>query len=205
VAAAVAFLVAVAALIAFARTEAGRGAAAMVPLPMFAIPAFRGAVTATAGMTFGMYGALFLLPLVWLTEKTLGPIAAGVALTPSALVFVATSPFSGRLAERVGARLMMSGGVAIIGSGLILIGATASEPGLAGAEFGLALTGLGMGLATGPLMGTAVGAVFALVGGGAGGLRLAMLLGGALQVAAALSAWTTTRVEARASSGGGAL
>ena len=235
VAAAVAFLVAVAALIAFARTEAGRGAAAMVPLPMFAIPAFRGAVTATAGMTFGMYGALFLLPLVWLTQKTLGPIAAGVALTPSALVFVATSPFSGRLAERVGARLMMSGGVAIIGSGLILIGATASEPGLAGAEFGLALTGLGMGLATGPLMGTAVGAVpaarsgtaaalinvarmagatigvaalgavFALAGGGAGGLRLAMLLGGALQVAAALSAWTTTRVEARASSGGGAL
>ena len=47
--------------------------------------------------------------------------------------------------------------MAIIGCGLILIGATASPTGLAGAEVGFALTGLGMGLATGPLMGAAVG------------------------------------------------
>jgi DHA2 family methylenomycin A resistance protein-like MFS transporter len=30
---------------------------------MFAIREFRSAVTATAGMTFGIYGMLFLLPL----------------------------------------------------------------------------------------------------------------------------------------------
>ena len=158
-AAVVAFLVAAAALIAFIRIEAARGAAALVPLSMFAIRPFRGAVTATAGMTFGMYGALFLLPLVWLSRGALSPVAVGLALTPSAAAFVVTSPFSGRLAERVGSRLMMSGGVAIIGCGLILIGATASATALAGAEAGLALTGLGMGLATGPLMATAVGAV----------------------------------------------
>jgi MFS transporter, DHA2 family, methylenomycin A resistance protein len=146
---------------------------------------------------------------------------------PSAVAFVVTSPFSGRLAERVGARLMMSGGVAIIGCGLIMIGATASMASLAGAEAGLALTGLGMGLAIGPLMGAAVGAVpaarsgtaaslinvarmagatigvavlgavfgavFAMAGAGPGGLTVAMLLGGALQIAAAASAWMTTR------------
>jgi len=58
VAAAGAFAVAVAALVAFIGVEARRGAKALVPLPMFAIPAFRGAATATAGMTFGMYGML---------------------------------------------------------------------------------------------------------------------------------------------------
>jgi MFS family permease len=79
--------------------EAGRDAAALVPLSKFAIGEFRGAVTATAGMTFGMYGMLFLLPLTWLSAGTLGPVAAGVALTPSAAVYVLASPFSGPLAE----------------------------------------------------------------------------------------------------------
>jgi MFS transporter, DHA2 family, methylenomycin A resistance protein len=223
-AAAVAFLVVAGALVAFIRIEAGR-AAALVPLPMFAIPEFRAAATATAGMTFGMYGMSFLLPLTWLSAGKLGPLAAGLALLPSAVAFVVTSPLSGRLAERVGARLMMSGGVAIIACGLILIGATASMTGLAGAEVGLALTGLGMGLATGPLMGAAVGAVpaarsgtaaslinvarmagatigvavlgavFAIAGAGPGGLTVAMLLGGALQIAASASAWMTTRAR----------
>lgn len=222
--AAAAFLIAAAGLIVFIRLETGREAAALVPLPIFAVRAFRAAMTATAGMTFGMYGMLFLLPLVWLSRGVLDPVAAGFALTPSAAVFVAVSPFSGRLAERVGARLMASGGVAIIGCGLILVGATASATGLVGAEAGLALTGLGMGLATGPLMGMAVGAVpaarsgtaaslinvarmagatigvavlgavFALAGGGPSGLRLAMLLGGVIQLAAAAIAWTTTRI-----------
>ena len=230
--AAAALAIAGAALMAFIRIEAKRGAKALVPLPMFAVCGFRGAATATAGMTFGMYGMLFLLPLFWLSRGTLGPAAAGFALMPSAAVYAATSPFSGPLAERIGARAMMSGGVAIIGSGLILIGATAYA-GIAGAEAGLALTGLGMGLSTGPLMGTAVGAVpaarsgtaaslinvarmagatlgvavlgavFALAGGGTVGLRLAMLVGGGAQLAAAASAWTTTHADRPTPSGAG--
>jgi MFS transporter, DHA2 family, methylenomycin A resistance protein len=230
-AAAVAFLVAAGALAVFIRIEAGRGVAALVPLSMFAIREFRGAATATAGMTFGMYGMLFLLPLVWLGARTLAPVAAGLALTPSAAAFVVTSPFSGHLAERVGSRLLTSGGVAVIGCGLLVIGATASTTNIVGAEVGLALTGLGMGLATGPLMGTAVGAVaaarsgtaaalinvarmagatigvavlgaaFALAGGGPSGLAVAMLLGGAVQIAAAATAWITTPAAPSRSTG----
>ena len=110
--------------------------------------------------------------------------AAGAALTPSAAVFVPTSPFSGRLTERVGSRLMMSGGVAIIGCGLLLIAATASTAGVVGAEIGLALTGLGMGLATGPLMGAAVGAVPAARSGTAAALiNVARMAGATIGVA----------------------
>jgi EmrB/QacA subfamily drug resistance transporter len=219
VGAAIAFAVACAALAGFIGVERRRGAAALVPLPMFALGDFRGAVTAAAGMTFGMYGMMFLLPLFWLSRGTLGPMEAGLAMTPSAAVYVATSPFSGHLAERVGAKRMISGGVAIIGCGLLMIGATATAQGIGGAEAGLALTGLGMGFATGPMMGAAVGAVpaarsgtaaslvnvarmsgatigvaalgavFAFAGGGPSGLRLAMLLGGAVQVTSAACAW----------------
>jgi EmrB/QacA subfamily drug resistance transporter len=219
--AAVAFAVASVALLGFIRIEKRRGASALVPLSVFGLAAFRGAVTAAAGMTFGMYGMMFLLPLFWLSSGALGPVPAGLAMTPSAAVHVVTSPLSGRLAERFGARLMISGGVAIIGCGLVLIAATASD--IWGAEISLALTGLGMGFATGPMMGAAVGAapaarsgtaaslvnvarmsgatigvatlgaVFAFAGGGAFGLTLAMLLGGAVQVGSALAAWVTTR------------
>jgi hypothetical protein len=52
---------------------------------------------------------------------------------------------------------MTTGGVAVIGSGLLLIGLSANQTTIVVAEIGLALTGLGMGLATGPLMGAAVG------------------------------------------------
>jgi MFS transporter, DHA2 family, methylenomycin A resistance protein len=224
-AAAALFTLAAAALVTFVRIEAGRGAAALVPLQIFAIPPFRAAAAAAAGMTFGMYGMMFLLPQFWLAQGKLDAIGAGLAMTPSAAAYVATSPLSGALSERFGARIMIAGGVAIVGSGLILIGATVSTAGIFWAETGLALTGLGMGLATGPIAGMAVaavpaarsgtaaslinvarmsgatigvaalGAVFALAGGGAGGLAVAMALGGIAQIAAAASAWRTTRTR----------
>ena len=227
------FALAVAALLAFIRIEARRGAAALVPLPIFAKSLFRAAATAAAGMTFGMYGMMFLLPLVWLGQGKLEPVGAGLAMTPSAAVYVVSSPFSGPLAERLGARVMISGGVAIIGCGLILIGATSGAAGIAGAEIGLALTGLGMGFATGPLAGLAVaavpaarsgtaaslinvarmsgatigvatlGAVFALAGGGARGLSVAMTLGGVAQIAAAASAWRTAASPSAGAADGG--
>jgi MFS family permease len=176
-------------------------------------------------MTFGMYGVLFLLPLTWQSTGRLDATEAGLALIPMALVFVIVSPFSGGLVRKFGARATTSGGVSIIGLGLLLIGASISQSGLLVAEIGLALTGLGMGIATGPLMGMAVGAVaasrsgtasslinvarmagatigvaalgsvFALAGEGHGGLRAAMVLGGCVQIACALYAWTARPEE----------
>ena len=218
-----AFVVALLALGLFVSTERRKGAGALVPLDIFSIRAFRGAVTATAGMTFGMYGVLFLLPLTWQNSGRLHAAGAGIALMPMALVFVLVSPWSGLLAKRFGSRFMTGGGVAIIGTGLLLIGASAYQASLGLAEAGLAMTGLGMGLATGPLMDVAVGsvaaarsgtasalinvarmagatigvavlgAVFASAHGGPEGLRVAMVLAGLVQISCAGVAWRTTR------------
>jgi EmrB/QacA subfamily drug resistance transporter len=211
------------ALTLFVRIEDGRGRVALVPLDIFRIPRFRGAITATTGMTFGMYGVLFLLPLTWQGSGRLDAFGAGLALMPMALIFVAVSPFSGALARHLGARLMIGGGGAIIGVGLLLIGLAAHQFSILPVELGLALTGVGMGLATGPLMGEAVGAVaaarsgtasalinvarmvgatvgvailgavYAFLAGGPDGLRAAMILGGLVQIACAAVAWRTTR------------
>jgi EmrB/QacA subfamily drug resistance transporter len=225
IAAAIALAIAAVAFACFLAIERKRGAAALVPLSIFSIPEFRGAATATMGMTFGMYGMMFLLPLFWLSAGTLGATTAGLAMTPSAIAYIATSPLSGRLTEKLGARFMTACGVAIIGCGLLTIGVTASMTQIIGPEIGLALTGLGMGLATGPLMAVAVsavpaarsgtaaalinvarmsgatigvailGAIYALAGDGLSGLRIALLLGGGAQVTAAAIAWRATRQE----------
>lgn len=203
----------------FLRIESRRGSAALVPLEMVGVSAFRGAMLATAAMTFGMYGVLFLVPVTWLGTDHLGPLATGLALMPMALVFVLVSPFSGFIAARLGGALATGIGLLAIASGLFVIAASADRTALEFGEIGLALTGLGMGMATGPLMGAAVGAVaaaragtasalinvarmigatvgvavlgavYALVGGGAHGLQIAMVVGGSVQVAGAAIAW----------------
>lgn len=215
----VVLVAALGALAGFIAIEARRGASALVPLDLFRIGTFRGAFMATTGMTFGMYGTLFLLPLTWQSTGRFGATGAGLALLPMALVFVFLSPFSGVLTERFGARVTTGGGVGIIGIGLLTIGLGAGWPSLLPTEIGLALTGLGMGLATGPLMGVAVGAVagaragtaaslinaarmvgatigvavlgaiFARLGSGQEGLRIAMVCGGLVQIVAATAAW----------------
>ncbi|WP_257878131.1 MFS transporter [Ralstonia pickettii] len=211
--------VALIALTWFIRVEARHGSEALVPLALFRVRAFRGAIVATAGMTFGMYGALFLLPLMWQSTGRFSVIGAGIALMPMALVFMAVSPLSGTVARRHGVRLATAGGVGIIALGLLTLGAFAGVASIVPAAIGLALTGLGMGFATGPLMGAAVGAVgpersgtasalvnvarmsgatlgvailgavYAVCGSGAPGLRVAMLCGGAVQLACAVVAW----------------
>ncbi|MGJ7529125.1 MFS transporter [Variovorax sp. GB1P17] len=223
--AATALVAALIAFVLFLRIERDKGTAALVPLDLFGIRAFRSAMVATIGMTFGMYGTLFLVPLTWLSTGALDATQAGLALIPMSLVFVAVSPFSGRLTTRLGARTMTCGGVAVIGCGLILIGIGAPFASIALAEAGLVLTGIGMGLATGPLMGVAVGAVdaarsgtasalinvariagatlgvamlgalYAAVHGGAHGLQIAMFAGAAVQLGCAALAWNMARMR----------
>ena len=207
----------------FLWTEHRRGAAALVPLELFRIRPFSGAIAATASTTFGMYGLIFLLPLVWQTDGHLTPGQAGLLLMPTSLVFFAVSTQSGRLLQRFGTRALAAGGTAVIGCGSLIVAATHAGSPLLLAQLGLLLTATGMGLNTGPLHGIAVGsvaqarsgtasaminvarmagatlgvallgAVFALLHGGAAGLHAAMLIGGVVQLTGALIAYRGIR------------
>jgi hypothetical protein len=221
--AAVACGVGVMAVMLFVMIEHRRGAAAMVPLALFDSHPFVGTLVATSAMTFGMYGVLFLVPLVWQSGGTFAAGTAGMALVPMAGVFFLVSNGSGRLVAALGARVLIAGGTALIGVGLFIIACSVAGEPLWLAEAGLVLAGLGMGLNTAPLFGVAVAAVpaarsgsaaslinvarmigatlgvailgtaFAVVGGGGEGLRAAMLLGGAVQIAGAAVAWRALR------------
>ena len=210
----------------FLALERRAGASAMVPLDLFALGPFRGAILATAAMTLGMYGALFLVPLLWQSSDGLSPVQAGLGLMPMALVFVVVSPLSGALLGRLGSRAMTAGGLGLIALGLIVAGLAAGWRIFALTLLGLSMTGAGMGLATGPLLGLAVGAVsdarsgtaaalinvarmvgatlgvallgtvFALSGGGPAGVRLALILAGLTQLGAVLYLYRVMLVAA---------
>lgn len=219
----VALLTGTVACLLFRRTERRRGAEAMVPLDLFRSRRLVGALTATSVMTFGMYGVLFLVPLVLQASGALPARTAGLALVPMAGVFFVLSNASGRISESLGVRSMIGAGTALIGSGLLVIATTQAGEPLWLAEAGLVLTGCGMGLNTGPLFGVAVGSVpaarsgsaaslinvarmvgatlgvavlgsaFAMAGAGAPGLRAAMLFGGTVQIVGAFAAWRALR------------
>jgi predicted MFS family arabinose efflux permease len=221
-----ALVIALFGLFAFIQVERARGPRALVPLDIFRARTFSGAVAATACMTFGMYGVLFLMPLTWQSTGRLDALHAGLALIPMATVFALVSPLSGHLRGRLGAPAMTAGGGAIISAGVLVLGLTAKAAALWPAQIGLMMTGLGMGLATGPLMEAAVGAVatarsgtaaalinvarmsgatlgvallgtvYALASGGPSGLEVAMIAGGAVQLGGALIAAVTIRTKA---------
>ncbi|HUC48011.1 MAG TPA: MFS transporter [Xanthobacteraceae bacterium] len=218
-----ALIVAVVALPLFLFVERRADTAALVPLTLFRNAAFCGAMAATASMTFGAYGVIFLLPLLWQSSGLLTPEMAGLALMPCALAFFVIAPRSGHLAQHLGVRTMTAGGTALIGCGLLALAATQGGAPLMLAEAGLLVVGVGMGLNTGPLMSVAVdavsaarsgtasalinvarmagatlgvaclGTVFAIWHGGADGLRAAMLLGGGVQLCGALVAFVTIK------------
>ena len=211
------------ALLVFLWVEHRADQAALVPLNLFRSARFSGAVTATAAMTFGIYGMIFLLPLLWQSTGALHAQGAGIALLPCALVFFLVSPRSGPLTGRFGVRFMTAGGTATIAAGLLVLAFTGAGLPLWLAACGLAVTGIGMGMNTGPLMsvatdavtaarsGTAaalinvarmtgatlgvaiLGSVFALFHSGPEGFRAAMLTGAAVQAVGAAVAWLCIR------------
>jgi EmrB/QacA subfamily drug resistance transporter len=183
---AVALPVAIMAGALFVVAERLHGESALVPSGLFRKPAFAGAITATAAMTFGMYGLLFLVPMSWQGSATapLSVVVAGLALMPMALVFVFVSRNSGTLAERFGARVATAGGTALVGIGLMVLALTLSGRPIWLAEICMVLAGIGMGINTGPLMGVAVAAAPPARAGTASSLiNVARMVGATLGVA----------------------
>lgn len=113
-------LAGLAVLVAFVAVEA-RIAHPMLPLGIFRSRQFSGA----NGVTFAVYAALsavlFLLSLVLQQALGYSPLAAGSATVPLTLVMLALSSRSGALAARIGPRIPMTVGPAVIAVGMALM------------------------------------------------------------------------------------
>src|SRR5690606_19487085 len=69
----------------------------------------------TAMMTFAMYGLLFMASLYFQTVRGLAPLPAGLGLLPISLAYIVTAQVTGRLADSVLARWLITAGMAAMG------------------------------------------------------------------------------------------
>jgi MFS transporter, DHA2 family, methylenomycin A resistance protein len=155
----------------------------LVPRELVADRRFTGATAGGALLNFAFYGELFFLSLFLQQERGLDALQTGLAFLPQPLFFMAVAPIAGRMIAR-GPRLPLAlgAGIAVVGS-LILLGVDGDSPyGVLMA--GLALNGIGGGLAIPAVTSAVMGsAPTALAGIASATLNAGRQVGGVLGVA----------------------
>ena len=109
----------VALLVLFVWLEGQRGERALMPLAMFATPAFVGLTLFTFFLYASLGGLLVLLPFLLIKIENWPAISAGAALLPLPILIGLGSRVMGRLTARLGGRLPLTIGAGIVAFGLL--------------------------------------------------------------------------------------
>ena len=156
----------------------------MLQLGFFRNRAFGAAIPAASTVSFGLYGALFVLTQFLQFSLGYSPLAAGVRVLPAAAAVVVIAPLSAVAVRVLGPKLTMAGGLALIAAGLWLISDITVTTRYNGIVAGMVLLGVGAGLALPTASGSAVGSVPRQHAGIASATNTtAIQVGGALGVA----------------------
>lgn len=132
----------------------------MLPPTIFAVSQFRAANLVTVAVYAGL-GVVFFLLVVHL-QQVLGysALEAGMATLPITALMLLLSPRSGMLAERIGPRLQMTAGPAVVALGFLLMARIdAGDSYVTGVLPAVLLVGFGLAATVAPLTATALGAV----------------------------------------------
>jgi MFS family permease len=128
----------------------------LLEMRFFRSAPFAGASAIAMCLSVALGGFLFMNTLYLQDVRGLSPLHAGLYMLPTAAMVTLFAPISGRLVGRFGARpSMLTGGLALMASGLMLTGLTAgtSVP-LLLSTYGV--FGFGFALASPPIANTAV-------------------------------------------------
>jgi MFS family permease len=153
----------------------------LVPLAVFRSRTYSG----TNVVTLLLYGALavtfFMLGLVLQGPLGYSPLQAGVATVPITIVMLALSARAGALAERIGPRIQMTVGPALVAVGMLLLTGISAESGYVTEILpGIVVFGLGLATTVAPLTATALGSVEDHHAGVASGINNAVARTGSL-------------------------
>jgi EmrB/QacA subfamily drug resistance transporter len=122
----------------------------LIELRMFRIPAFSLTMVIVWLITISQFARLVFIPLEFETLRGVSALSVGLMLTPSALGVAMTMPIGGRLADRIGARIPVSIGLAITASSFWPLGHLQIDTPMWVVSIWLFVGGLGVGLAMMP-------------------------------------------------------
>ena len=156
----------------------------MLNLSFFRQRPFSAAIPAVLTLTFGLFGALFVLTQFLQLCLGFTALQAGLRLLPVAAAVIVVAPASAVGVRAIGPKFTIAAGLALVAAGLWLISGTAVSTAFAGPAAGMILLGTGAGLALPTATGSVVGSVPPTDSGVASAAdTTAIQLGGALGVA----------------------
>jgi EmrB/QacA subfamily drug resistance transporter len=156
----------------------------MVQMQLFRNMRFTAANVSITFLFFGLFGSTFFLTQYLQFVQGLSPLEAGVRLSPMALAIVMVSPLSARVAAVLGTKFTVTGGLVLVGTGLLLTLRAENSTEYGPVLIALVTIGIGMGLTISPATDAIMGAVPSDKAGiGAAMNDTTRELGGALGVA----------------------
>ena len=135
-------------------------------------------------ISFAMFAQFFFLTLYLQNVLHYSPLQTGVRFLPSTIVIIIMGPLAGRLTDRVGARPLMTLGLAIVAAALLIQSRLTVHSGYGLLLPGFVLMGLGMGMVMSPMSTAAMNAVDRAKAGAASGvLSMTRMVGSTFGVA----------------------
>lgn len=174
----------------------------MLPMGLFRKRAFSAGTAASVFLFAALYGSVFFLAQFMHTGLGHGPLEAGLLLVPWTAMTIFASPLAGALADRVGNRPLLVGGLAVNAVGLGWL-ALIAAPDLSYGAMVWPLIVMGIGAATAiPVVQNAVlgGIEHEAIGKASGANSMAQELGGAFGVAVLVAVFTVAGSYATAAS-----
>ncbi len=173
---------------AFVRWEL-RAAQPMLPISLFRTRAFAAGNVAIF-FTFGsLFGTVFFYAQLLQVALGYGPLAAGLRLLPYTATFMTVAPIAGAMADRVGERPLLAGGLVLQAAGMAWL-ALIAAPDLSYAQLLLPfiVAGVGVSMAIPAAQNAVVGSAAAdTLGKVAGANSMMRELGGVFGIAAAVA------------------
>jgi EmrB/QacA subfamily drug resistance transporter len=127
---------------------------------LFANPRFSAASTSIALAFFGLFGFIFMITQYFQAVRGYDTLKAGVATLPFAVVTGAMSPVAIVLMKRVGTKLVVAAGMALMSAGfLVAAGSAVDSPYWGRVVLAMTLMASGLALTAGPATDAIMGAL----------------------------------------------
>ena len=129
----------------------------LVDLKLFGNGRFAWATGAATGVSFVMFGAFFLLPLYFQNVTGTDSMGTGLRLLPLVGGLMVGGLASEKAASRFGVRPVVTAGLLLLGSGLLILATVEVGTGYGLVASALGIAGLGLGTSLAPAMDTVLG------------------------------------------------